>query len=68
MIDFDSVFNGQRKIGELAADVTLAELKAADTQRIDEMVRLIRDLSDAEVVFVASDPEAEGGLVGMWAI
>ncbi len=62
MIDFNAVFSGQRKIGELAADVTLAELKAADTQQIDEMVSLIRDLSDAEVVFVASDPAAEGGI------
>ncbi|MEZ4621089.1 MAG: hypothetical protein R2867_37075 [Caldilineaceae bacterium] len=68
MIDFDSVFNGQRKIGELAADVTLAELKGSRHAADRRMVRLIRDLSDAEVVFVASDPEAEGGLVGMWAI
>ncbi|MCB0064799.1 MAG: DinB family protein [Caldilineaceae bacterium] len=62
MIDFTSVLNGQRKIGELAADVTWEELKAADLQQIDEMVSLIRELSDAEVVFVASDPEAEGGI------
>lgn len=62
MIDFSAVFSGQRKIGELAADVTLAELKAADTQQIDEMVGLIRDLSDAQAVFVASDPAAEGGI------
>lgn len=62
MIDFSAVFSGQRKIGELAADVTLAELKAADTQQIDEMVGLVRDLSDAQAVFVASDPAAEGGI------
>lgn len=62
MIDFSTVFSGQRKIGELAADVTLAELKAADTQQIDEMVGLVRDLSDAQAVFVASDPAAEGGI------
>lgn len=62
MIDFSVVFNGERKIGELAADVTWQEVKAADTQQIDEMVRLIRDLSDAEILFVASDPAAEGGI------
>jgi hypothetical protein len=62
MIDFNPVFTGQRKIGELAADVTWEELKATDLQQIDEMVELIRDLSDAEVAFVASDPAAEGGI------
>ena len=29
---------------------------------IDEMLNLIRDLKDAQVVFVASDPQAEGGI------
>ncbi|MEZ4868413.1 MAG: DinB family protein [Caldilineaceae bacterium] len=62
MIDFTAVFTGQRKIGELAADVTLADLKQATDAQIDEMVRLTRDLSDAQVTFVASDPAAEGGI------
>lgn len=62
MIDFTAIFNGQQKIGELAVDVTLDELKAATTQQIDEMVSLIRHLSDAQVAFVAADPAAEGGI------
>lgn len=62
MIDFTPVFSGQRKIGELAADVTLDDLTAATNAQIDEMVSMIRDLSDAQAVFVASDPEAEGGI------
>src|SRR5690349_1928008 len=62
MIDFTPVFSGQRKIAELAADLTLDDLKAATDAQIDEMLTLIRDLSDAQVVFVASDPEAEGGV------
>jgi len=62
MIDFTSVFNGQRKIADLATEVTLADLKAATDGQIDEMVAQIRDLSDAHVVFVASDPQAEGGI------
>jgi hypothetical protein len=62
MIDYTPVFNGQHKIGDLAADLTLDDLKAATNGQIDEMLTLIRDLSDAEVVFVASDPEAEGGV------
>jgi len=62
MIDYTPVFSGQRKIGELAADITFADLKATTDSQIDEMLTLIRDLSDAQIVFVASDPEAEGGI------
>lgn len=62
MIDFTGVFSGQRKIADLAADVTVADLKAATDAQIDEMVALIRDLSDDHVVFVAADPQAEGGI------
>lgn len=62
MIDFTSVFNGQRKIAEMATDVTLADLKAATDGQIDEMTAQIRDLSDAQILFVATDPQAEGGI------
>lgn len=62
MIDYSPVFSGQRRIGEFAADVTLAELKAATDAQIDEMLGLIRDLTDAQAVAIASDPEAEGGI------
>lgn len=62
MIDFTGVFSGQRKISDLAAAVTLDDLKVTTNAQIDEMVALIHGLSDAQVVFVASDPEAEGGV------
>jgi hypothetical protein len=62
MIDFNAVFTGQKRIGDLAADVSLEELKAATDAQIDEMLGLIRDLSDAQAAFVAADPEAEGGV------
>jgi DinB superfamily len=62
MIDFTPVFTGQRKIAELAPDITLADLKAATDAQIDEMLTLSRALPDAQVVFVASDPQAEGGI------
>ena len=62
MIDYSPIFTGQRKIGELAADVTLDDLKAATDGQIDEMLGLIRDLSDAQAVVIAADPEAEGGV------
>lgn len=62
MIDFTDVFNGQRKLADFAADVTLADLQVANHAQIDEMVSLIRDLADHHVVHIASDPEAEGGI------
>ena len=62
MIDFTAVFSGQRKVADLAADVTLDDLKAATDAQIDEMLGLIRDLSDAQAVALANDPEAEGGV------
>ena len=62
MLDFTAVFTGHRKIAELATDVTLADLQAATDAQIAEMVTLIRDLSNAAIVFVAADPAAEGGI------
>lgn len=62
MIDFSPVFRGERKIADLAAGVSLDELKATTTEQIDLMVSLVRDLTDAQATFVASDPAAEGGV------
>lgn len=62
MIDFSGVFSGQRKIADLAANVTLADLKTATDVQIDTMVELIQALPDAQVVFVAADPQAAGGI------
>jgi hypothetical protein len=62
MIDFTAVTSGQQKIADLAANITLDALKAATHAQIDELVAMTRGLSDAQVVFVAADPEAEGGV------
>ena len=62
MIDFTTVSTGQRKVADLAADITLDDLKAATHAQIDELVAQTRTLSDAQVVFVAADPDAEGGV------
>lgn len=62
MIDYTPVTNGQQKIADLAAEITLADLKNTTNEQIDLLVTLLRDLSDAQVVFVAADPEAEGGI------
>ncbi len=61
-IDYGTVFTGKQKIGGLAAAVTLDDLKAATEEAIDEMVGLIRDLNDAQIVAIATDPAAEGGV------
>lgn len=60
-VDFSSVFSGQRKVAELAHEVSLAQLKAATDEYIDEMAGLIRGLSDAQVAAVAADPDGENG-------
>lgn len=62
MIDFTPVTSGRHKIADLAADVTLDDIKATTDAQIDAMLSQIRDLPDAQVVFVAADPEAEGGV------
>ena len=62
MIDFTTMSSGQQRIADLAADVTLSDLTAVTNAQIDTLVTLIRDLSDAQVVFVAHDPEADGGV------
>jgi DinB superfamily len=62
MIDFTTVSSGQQRIADLADDVAPADLKSATDAQTDEMVGMIRDLRDAQVVFVATDPEAEGGI------
>ena len=61
-IDFAAGLSGGRKIADLAPDVTLDDLKAQTDEQIDEMAAMIRDLSDAQIAAIASDPEAEGGI------
>lgn len=62
VIDFSSVTSRERRLSDLAPEVSLGDLKAATDAQIDEMIGLVRDLSDAQATFVASDPEAEGGV------
>jgi DinB superfamily len=62
VIDYTPVSSGQRKIADLAADINLNDLTTTTNQQIDALVSMIRDLSDAQVVVVAADPAAEGGI------
>ena len=61
-IDYSAVSSGQKRISDLANDVNHDDLKQATDAQIDEMLSLVRDLSDAQAAFVAADPEAEGGI------
>ncbi len=62
MIDFTPVNEGRRTLADLAADITLSDLMAATNAQTELILALIRDLSDAEVTFVASDPQTEDGI------
>jgi DinB superfamily len=62
MIDYSTVTSGQRKIADLAADITLNDLTTTTNEQIDALISMIGDLSDTQVVFVAADPAAEGGI------
>ncbi len=58
MIDFLPVQRNELKLGEFATGVTLPELIATINEQIDAFVSLVRDLSDNEVTFIATDPTA----------
>lgn len=62
MIDYGSVFSGERRIGDLSADVSLNDLKTATDSQIGQMLSLVIELSDAQVCFIAADATAEGGI------
>ena len=59
MIDFSPIQRGELKLGEFATNVTLPELVAAINEQINAFVSLVRECSDHEVTFIATDPTAE---------
>jgi len=59
MLDFTSVRNKELSYNELAADLTVGDLRALTNGMIDTMQALIAEAVDADVVFVPDDPEAE---------
>jgi hypothetical protein len=62
MIDFSPVWRGETKLAEFAPQFQVHDMIAAVNAQIDAYVALIRDLTDAQVTSLASDPEAEGGV------
>lgn len=59
MLDLTSVRNKEMSYAELAADLTVADLRALTNEMIDYQLNLLTDCTDADVVFVPVDPEAD---------
>lgn len=58
MIDFSPVKNEEMSLAEFAAQFTVADLRTFTNEMIDHMLALIADCTDADVVFVPIDPDA----------
>ena len=58
MLDFTPVRNKEMTYGQLAADLTLDDLRRLTNEMIDTQLSLIADCADSDVTFVPDDPEA----------
>ena len=58
MLDFTPVRNKEITMGQLVAGLTVDDLRRLTNEMIDTMQRLIADCTDADVVFVPDDPNA----------
>lgn len=58
MLDFKPVWNKEMSYAELAADLTVDDLRRFSNEVIDYQLNLIADCTDADVVFVPQDPDA----------
>lgn len=58
MLDFTPVLKREITLGELVADLTVADLRELTNDMIDTMLDLIADCRDEDVTFVPADPDA----------
>lgn len=58
MLDFSSVKNGSASFADVAANLTKADLYQVTDEMIDTMQKIVVDATDADVVFVPQDPNA----------
>ncbi len=58
MLDFAAVRRGEKTIADLAAGLTIADLRALTNEMVDHQLAQIAAASDADVVFTPSDPGA----------
>ncbi len=59
MLDFQSVRDRKKKITELSQGLTRDDLRALTNEMIDAQLALIKDCTDADVVFRPIDPKAK---------
>ena len=59
MLDFTPVREKRITLIELAGSMTRANLRGLTNEMIDTQLKLIADCSDADVIFVPQDPEAD---------
>ncbi len=59
MLDFQAVRDGKMTYAELTANLGKDDLRDLTNEMVDHMLDLIADATDADVVFVPSDPGAD---------
>jgi len=59
MLDFAAVRRGEKTINDLAAGLSVADLRALTHEMVDHQLAQIANATDADVVFVPSDPNAD---------
>lgn len=58
MLDFQSVREKKLKLSDLAANLTVADLRNLTNEMVDTVQALIKDCTDADVTFQPVDPNA----------
>ena len=59
MLDFAAVRKKEITMAELVADLTVEDLRQLTNEMVDKMIGLIKAGTDADVLFVPSDPDAK---------
>ncbi len=59
MLDFTPVRKKQLTTNQLAAGLSVDDLRALTNEMVDRMLAVIADCTDADVIFLPVDPEAE---------
>ena len=58
-IDFKPVIDGDMKLLEYSQQYTINDLRKVTNDSIDFLLGLIKDMTDAEIIFEPSDPKAD---------
>ena len=59
MLDFTPVRKKEITMNELAEGLTLGDLRSLTNEMVDHVLNLIKDCTDADVVFEPEDPMAD---------